>query len=242
MSEAIYLKDSYLKEFEATVVAVKDDKYVVLDRTAFYPNSGGQPHDTGVLMKEGEEYPVVYAAKFASDISHEVSRPGLKMGDKVTGRIDWPRRYVLMRHHTAAHIVSQVIRSRTGARVTGNQLDLDKARIDFDLENFNKDDLKSYEKEANEIIAKELPVKKYFLPREVALQKPELFSLKNVLPPDVQELRIVEIPGFDTSACGGCHLDNTREIGQVEITKSENKGKFNRRIVFVINNQDKSCQ
>jgi misacylated tRNA(Ala) deacylase len=234
MSDTLYLRDNYVREFEATVTDVISDSLVVLDQTAFYPNSGGQPNDTGVLVREGEEFRVVHVAKVPGSISHEVGKPGLRPGDKVTGRIDWERRYRLMRYHTAAHILSQVIRSRTNAKVTGNQLDIDKGRIDFDLENFNKDDLKLYEQEANEVISRELPVKKYFLARDIALQKPELFSLKNVLPPDVSELRIVEIPGFDTSACGGCHLDNTKEIRGLEVTKSENKGKSNRRIVFVL--------
>lgn len=238
MEQALYLKDCYLKEFDATVTSVKDDKYVVLDRTAFYPTSGGQPHDTGSLFRAGragEEFPVVYVGKFGGQISHEVSKPGLQPGDKVVGKIDWERRYVLMRYHTAAHVLFEVIHKRTGAKATGNQLELDKGRIDFDLENFSKDDLGVYEQEANEVIAKALPVKKYFLEREEAFRNPELFSLKNVLPPDVKELRIVEITGFDTKACGGTHLDNTKEIGHLKITRQDNKGKDNRRIYFVLN-------
>jgi misacylated tRNA(Ala) deacylase len=234
MSEALYLKDSYMREFEARVVSVSEDKYVVLDQTAFYPSSGGQPHDTGILVRDGEEFPVIFVGKFSGNISHEVGKAGLKTSDKVMGRIDWNRRYVLMRYHTAAHILSEVIHKKTGAKVTGNQLDLDKGRIDFDLEDYNKDELKQYEEEANEIIAKELPVKKYFLEREEALRNPEFFSLKNVLPPDVKELRIVDVEGFDTKACGGCHVDNTKEIGGIEITKSDNKGRNNRRVVFVL--------
>jgi misacylated tRNA(Ala) deacylase len=234
MENALYLQDSYLKEFDARVVAVAEDKYVVLDKTAFYPTSGGQPNDTGVLLKNGDEFPVVCVAKSGGNISHEVGRPGLSVGDRVVGRIDWDRRYLLMRYHTAAHILSEVIHKKTGARVTGNQLDLDKGRIDFDLENYNREEIKQYESEANSVIKKELPVKKYFLDREIAFENPDLFSLKNVLPPDVKELRIVDVEGFDVKACGGCHVDNTREIGTIEVTKSENKGKNNRRVVFVL--------
>jgi len=232
--DPLYLKDSYLKEFEATVVSVKDDKFVVLDNTAFYPNSGGQPNDTGILKRENEEFPVVFVGKFSGVISHEVGKPGLQQGDKVKGVINWDRRYMLMRYHTAAHIVSQVIRRDTNAKVTGNQLDLDHARIDFDVENFNKDNIPRYEEETNKIISDSLPVQKFFLPREEAFKRPELFTLKNVLPPNIEVLRIVEIPGFDVEACGGCHLDNTREIGILKLTKFENKGKCNRRITFVL--------
>lgn len=234
MSQTLYLEDSYLKEFEATVESVKDDKYVVLDRTSFYPSSGGQPHDTGVLVCDGEEYPVVYVGKFGGDISHEVSKPGLKPGDKVKGKIDWERRHILMRYHTAAHVLSEVIHKKTGARVTGNQLDVGKGRIDFNLEDFDREALPGYEKEANEILKSGLQVKKYFLEREEAFKNPDLFSLRNVLPPDVKELRIVEIDGFDTKACGGCHVDNTSEIGEIQIMKAENKGKNNRRVYFAI--------
>ena len=104
----LYMQDSYLKEFEATVEGVKDDKYVVLDKTAFYPASGGQAFDTGVFIKDGEEFPVVFVGKFSGKISHEVSKPGLKEGDKIIGRINWDRRYKLMRMHTAAHVFSSV--------------------------------------------------------------------------------------------------------------------------------------
>jgi len=230
--ETLYLNDCYLKEFEATIESVKDNKYVVLDKTAFYPNSGGQPYDTGVFIRHGEEFPVVYVGKFGDVISHEVSKPGLKSGDKVTGKIDWDRRYILMRYHTAAHLLSEVIHKEIGARITGNQLNTDKGRIDFDLENYDRDKLIEYIAQANEIIQKELPVKTYFLEREEAFKNPDLFSLKNVLPPEVKELRIVEIEGFDTKACGGTHVKNIKEIGKIEFLKAENKGKNNRRLYF----------
>ena len=100
MKGALYMDDSYLKEFEAAVESVKDGKYIVLDKTAFYPIGGGQPHDTGTMICNGDEYPIVYVGKFSGMISHEVAKPGLKEGDKVTGRIDWNRRYRLMRMHT----------------------------------------------------------------------------------------------------------------------------------------------
>ena len=230
--ETLYLNDCYLKEFEATIESVKDNKYVVLDKTAFYPNSGGQPYDTGVFIRHGEEFPVVYVGKFGDVISHEVSKPGLKSGDKVNGKIDWDRRYILMRYHTAAHLLSEVIHKEIGARITGNQLNTDKGRIDFDLENYDRDKLIEYIAQANEIIQKELPVKTYFLEREEAFKNPDLFSLKNVLPPEVKELRIVEIEGFDTKACGGTHVKNIKEIGKIEFLKAENKGKNNRRLYF----------
>ena len=92
MTESLYLKDSYLKEWEATVESVSDGKFVVLNQTAFYPSSGGQPSDEGVMINEqGEEFKVVYVGKFSGDISHEVEKQGLKIGDKVKCKIDWKR-------------------------------------------------------------------------------------------------------------------------------------------------------
>jgi len=109
MENAIYMNDSYLKEFEGIVESVKDDKFAVLDRTAFYPSGGGQPNDTGALISNGVEHPVVYVGKFSGEIRHEVSRPGLNAGDKIIGKIDWDRRYRLMRMHTAAHIIDAIL-------------------------------------------------------------------------------------------------------------------------------------
>lgn len=230
--DALYLEDCYMKNFNA-VVEEANKRFIVLDKTAFYPNSGGQPYDTGKIIDEkGNEYKVVYVGKFNGKISHEVDKEGLKKGDKVKGIIDWDRRYRLMRYHTAAHILSEVIHKETNARVTGNQLSLEKARIDFDLPEFDKEKIKEYEKKANEVISKGLEVKKYFLPREEALKNRDLFTLKNVLPPNVDNIRIVEVVGFDISACGGTHVDNTKEIKGIEIIKAENKGRENRRIYF----------
>ena len=109
MKNALYMTDSYLKEFEATVESVKDDKFVILNQSAFYPNGGGQPHDTGSMICNGEEYPVVFVGKFSGQISHEVSKVGLKAGDIVKCKIDWDRRYRHMRMHTAAHIIDAIL-------------------------------------------------------------------------------------------------------------------------------------
>jgi misacylated tRNA(Ala) deacylase len=170
MTEALYLLDCYLKEFEATVESVKDDKYVVLDKTAFYPNAGGQPYDTGKLVRleDGTEFSIVFVAKFGDVISHEFTPAGLKHGDKVRGIIDWDRRYRHMRMHTAAHVISIVIEKDADALITGNQLGLDKSRIDFDLENFDREKFEGYMVKANELIQKGAKVNLYLMPREEA--------------------------------------------------------------------------
>ncbi|MCX9010700.1 MAG: alanyl-tRNA editing protein AlaXM [Candidatus Methanoperedens sp.] len=230
--EALYLRDCYLKEFEATVESVKDGKYVVLDRTAFYPNSGGQPHDTGVLLKDGREFPVIYAARFGDAISHEVSAPGLSSGDKVRGVVDWNRRYLFMKYHTACHILSAVIYNETGAQISGNQIGEDRTRVDFSLEDFDRDKISSYEEKVNRIIDQKLQVSIDILPRDEALRIPSVVKLKDAFPPDIQEIRVITIPGVDRQACGGTHVSNTGEIPHIEIFKAENKGKNNRRIYF----------
>ena len=231
MTELIYMTDCYAKEFDATITKV-DGKFVVLDKTAFYPQGGGQPTDTGKLIKDGEEYTVVFAKKKGPDVSHEVDKEGLQIGDAVHGIIDWDKRYVLMRMHTAAHILSEVFHKETGALITGNQLNIDKSRIDFSLENFDREKINEYVAKANEIINKDLPIKIYTLPREEAMKLPSVTKLANVLPPAVKELRIVEIEGFDVQADGGTHVKSTKEVGEIEVVSAENKGKNNRRVYF----------
>ena len=232
MKEALYLEDSYLKEFEAEVLELKDNKYIVLDKTAFYPNSGGQPHDTGVFVRKNEEFPIVYVGKFSGNISHEVSKPGLNKGYKIIGKINWDRRYVLMRMHTAAHILSGIFHKEAGALITGNQLELNKSRIDFSLENFDREKINRYIAKANEIVKKGLQIKTYFLKREEAMKIPDVVKLASVLPPNVENLRIVAIDGFDKQADGGTHVKNTSEVGTIEFIKAENKGKSNRRVYY----------
>jgi misacylated tRNA(Ala) deacylase len=229
------MEDSYLKEFEATVKSVKDDKFVVLDQTAFYPKSGGQPNDTGKLITEDNtEYNVVFAGKFSGEISHEVDKPGLKEGDKVKGTIDWDRRYRLMRMHTATHVLSSVFIKEAGALITGNQLDLEKTRIDFSLEDFDRDKISDYVKKANELSATNAEIKVSFMPREEVEQKPELARLAKGLPEGVKTLRIVNIEGIDIQADGGTHVKNTSEVGTIEVLDCKNKGKNNRRIYLTI--------
>jgi misacylated tRNA(Ala) deacylase len=232
----LYMDDSYLKEFEAKVVSVKEGGenkfFVVLDRTAFYPDSGGQPYDTGKMVKDSVEYPVVYVGKFSGKISHEVSKEGLKEGDVIKGFIDWDRRYALMRMHTAAHVICEIFHSDSGALITGNQLGIEKSRIDFSLEDFDREKVSEYFRKANEIVEKDLKVKMYFLPREEAMKIENVTKLANALPPNIKELRIVEIEGFDMQADGGTHVKSTKEIGKIEFLKAENKGKNNRRVYF----------
>ncbi|MBW6470608.1 MAG: alanyl-tRNA editing protein [Methanosarcinaceae archaeon] len=230
--EQLYLEDCYLTEFDAVVKSIKDDKYVVLNKTAFYPNSGGQPSDTGVLIHNDQEYPVAFVGKIDGIVSHEISVPGLKPGDKIKGIIDWDKRYNLMKYHTASHILSAIIHNETDALISGNQIGKDKTRIDFSLEDFDRELIKSYEAKVNDVIDRKLPVKIEIMPRDKALNIPTVVKLKDAFPPDISEIRVITIQDIDQQACGGTHVANTSEIPHIDIFKTENKGKNNRRIHF----------
>jgi len=234
MTEALYMKDSYLKKWDAKVVSVKDDKYIILNKTAFYPKGGGQPWDEGYIIKDGEKFKVVYVGKFSGAISHEVEKPGLKEGDTVSCEIDWERRYTYMRYHTACHLVSNLLFRRAKAKITGNQIELDKARMDFSMEDYSPEKLHTYVNEANEIIQKNLPVTIGYLSREGVLQKPELARLAIGLPKNIKEFRIIKIGDIDEQVDGGTHVKSLKEIGEIEIIKTINKGKNNRRLYFIL--------
>lgn len=239
MTEKLWLKDSYLREWDAIVQKVSDGKFVVLDRTAFYPASGGQPSDSGKMIDEkGNEFQVVFVKQFGQDISHEI-KPlkegiGLLEGSKVHCVIDWQKRHKLMRMHSAAHILSAIIFKELGALITGNQLNEDKSRIDFNVKEFDQKLLSGFEAKANEVIQQNLEQKIEFMQFDEAMKLPELFRLKDVLPKNLPELRIVSIGSFDRQADGGTHVKNTGEIGWIKILKLENKGAENRRIYFTV--------
>ena len=232
-----YLVDSYQKEYDATVESVKDGKFVIMDNTIFYPNSGGQPHDTGKIINKstGIEYPVVYVGKFDDKISHEIDakgKPELKQGDKVKCIIDWERRYKLMRSHTACHLVSGIISKNAGALITGNQIGIEKVRVDFNLETFDKEALKQYIDTANSMIESDINIIDYDMKKEDVEQNPEMIKLAKGIPQGIDVLRIIEIKDFDKQPDGGTHVKSLKEIGKIEFIKAENKGKNNRRMYF----------
>jgi misacylated tRNA(Ala) deacylase len=232
MTKSLFLVDSYLKECDATVASVKDGKYIVLDQTVFYAKGGGQPFDTGRILKGEEVFTVVYVGKFEGEISHEVDKSGLASGDKVHCVIDWERRYRLMRSHTAAHVFASLLCTGLGVLVTGNQLELDHVRFDFNMPNYGRELMEEYVGKANALFSKDIPVKWYELPREEALKIPGIVKMAEAFPPDLPSLRIVEIVGIDRQADGGTHVRNLREVGKIELIRGENKGKNNRRVYF----------
>ncbi|UCE57296.1 MAG: alanyl-tRNA editing protein [Candidatus Bathyarchaeota archaeon] len=234
MTDALYLRDSYLKECDAIVISVKDGKHIILNQTIFYPRGGGQPWDTGTMTRENRTYNIVYVGKFSGEISHEVDHAGLREGDTIHCILNWERRYKLMRSHTAAHVFASLLCKGTDALVTGNQLEEDKVRFDFSLEKYDRETPNNYIDEANKLFRRDTPVKWYELPKEEALKIPGVIKMAKALPPDIPKLRIVEIVGVDKQADGGTHVKNLKEVGRIELLKTENKGKNNRRIYFVL--------
>jgi Ser-tRNA(Ala) deacylase AlaX len=231
MTRKLFWEDAYVREFDAIVSSV-DGNQVVLDQTAFHPRGGGLVGDTGTLggvkiadtIKGGDD-----------SIVHVLEQPAaFAVGNSVHGVIDWDRRHRIMRMHTSAHLLSAIFNKETGALITGNQIEPDKSRVDFSLDDFDRERMLVYCGQANEAIAKNPPVKTYFMKREEALKIPGITKLASVMPPDVKDLRIVEIEGYDLQADGGVHVKNLGEIGKIEPLKFENKGKSNRRMYFTI--------
>lgn len=235
MVKALYMDDSYLREWDAVVESVSQEKFIILDKTAFFPKGGGVEYDIGTLTTEDKQvFNVVYTGKFSGKISHEVEKAGLQEGDKVHCLLDWERRYLLMRYHTATHVLSGVLFKDYNLKVTGNQLTTDKARVDLNMAEMDVNIIiKSIEK-SNEIIEKKLPVDIYYKSREEAEKEPDLFKLAIGFPHDIDNLRIVDIKGFDKQADGGCHVKNLKEIGTIIFKDFVNKGKNFKRVYFTI--------
>jgi len=234
MAQALYLDDMKMQEFESEVVSVNDGKYIVLDRTAFYPRSGGVACDTGILTRysDGKEFKVIFVGKFKGEISHEIEEEGLQQGDRVIGTIDWERRYTLMRYHTAAHILSGVFFNEGNVKISGNELDTKGGRMDFTLEDFDRAVIESYVDESNNVIERDLPVEISYISRDELEKDPDLTKLAVGFPEEIEEVRIVDIKGLDRQPDGGCHVNSTGEVGKIVLTKMKNKGKNNRRMYF----------
>jgi len=230
MVEELFRQDAYLKHADATVTAV-EDKGVRLDRTIFYPTGGGQPGDTGMLRWDGGEAAIVDTVKAdGGDVLHVLApdAPRPSVGTRVQGFLNWERRYRHMRMHTALHVMSAVIKGS----VTGGQVGADKSRLDFNLEG----DVPTKEwvtERINEILAVDRAVTPQWVTDEELAARPELVKTMSVRPPmGAGRVRLLSIEGVDLQACGGTHVAATAEIGRVECSKIENKGKMNRRFII----------
>ena len=234
MTEMLYHTDAYLREFEATVTATEGNRSV-LDRTALYARGGGQPSDLGWLKANGEEWRVLDSKKQGAEIWHQLERPGPVVGSSVHGVVDWDRRHRLMRTHTALHILCGVIFRDLGVSVTGGDMEPLAARMDFELERMSADFAQTIEERINAEVAAAREVRTRILPREEAFQIPDLIRTKiNLLPPDIPQVRVVEIVGLDLQADGGTHVANTREVGHIRIVGHESKGKINKRLRIAV--------
>lgn len=230
MSDLLYLTDSYLKEFEATVVVTEGER-VTLARTAFYPGGGGQPSDLGRLLWDDGEAQVIKVKKRGDLVWHTLDVEPPPVGTLARGVLDWEHRYKLMRTHTALHILCGVIWRDYGALVTGGNMKPLAARMDFELEHMSVDFAQEVEEKINAEVAAARPVKVCILPREEAFRIPDLIRTKiNLLPEGIREVRIVEIEGLDMQADGGTHVANTREVGTIHVVGHESKGRINKRL------------
>ena len=230
MTEKLFWVDSYIKEFDARVLVV-DGSNLTLDRTAFNPRGGGLVSDTGVIagLKVNE------VTKEGDEILHSVAEaPAFRPGDSVHCALDWERRYRIMRMHTTAHILSSIVNRETGALITGNQISPDESRVDFSLEQFDRDKLSFYIDKVNDIVNRALEVTSFFMRKEEAANVPGMVKLANAAPPSVDILRVVQIGDVDMQADGGVHVRNTSEIGKVVGLRAENKGKSNKRLYFTV--------
>ncbi|MGD2101603.1 MAG: alanyl-tRNA editing protein [Acidimicrobiia bacterium] len=224
--------DSYLSAAEGHVLEVTDEG-LYLDRTVFYARGGGQPGDVGTITWDGGSLDIVDTIRRNGKPFHVVAE-GSAMpdpGTSVEGVIDWDRRYVTMRTHTALHALSGVVYRDYGAKVTGGNMTPGEARMDFELDGISVEFGAEVERKLNEELVKGYPTEIVVMAREIALQDPDLIRTKvNLIPEFVTEIRVVDIKGLDRQADGGTHVRSTLEVGRIEVVKTESKGKANKRM------------
>ncbi len=232
MTEKIYSTRAYERDMAATVVGVDPmDRRVLLDRTVFYPGGGGQPPDTGSLWVGDDRLEVVQVAEDGDGVWHWVTGGLPSSGTAVRGELDWDRRFLLMRTHTAMHALCGVVWDRFASPVTGGNMNPGEGRLDFEIPNWDPDLKPVLEDDLNAALARNLPVEVTFLPRAEADQDPSLIRTKvSLLPPELTEVRVIDLVGLDRQADGGTHVSSTNQVGRAEIVKVESKGRGFRRI------------
>ena len=235
MAELLYYPDNeYQKEFEAEITKVDEEaSYIILDRTLFYKEGGGQPADHGKISWEDGQAEVIDVQKEHGEIRHYIDGDIPKEGEKVKGMIDWERRYNHMKMHTAQHIVSKVVLEEYEASTAGNQIHEDYSRIDFEPANFDEKDIEKIENESNKLIQADIKLKKSERPREELEEETEEGRTNlDLIPDHIDPLRAVEIGEIDICPCGGTHVDSTGELGRINITERRSKGEGVERIEF----------
>jgi misacylated tRNA(Ala) deacylase len=226
------LDDPTLREWTATVVAVDPEQGIVLDRSAFYPGGGGQPPDHGVLLWGGVQTRIV-GARYGDDIwlIPADGDPLPAVGTSVQGAIDDPRRSALMRTHSGLHVLSGVVFRDFGALVTGSNMEPLEGRLDLNLDGVPEGFKESIEDAVNAEVEADRAIRAYSLDRDEAFAIPDVIrTATNLLPPEIEVVRIVDIEGLDVQADGGTHVASTRQVGRMRVVKIENKGRGFRRI------------
>lgn len=229
MSEALFRANAYQRSCESKISAI-DGQNISLDQTVFYPNGGGQPGDIGTLRTTaGLRVNIIDTRKTETqDIAHIVDGDisSLHVGDTVQVEIDWDRRYRFMRLHSCLHLLSVVL----PFGVTGGQISEDKARLDFDMP--DPADKETVNQQLNDLIQKNHPMRMEWIAEAQLDAQPELVKTLSVQPPRGQgQIRLIHFEGADVQPCGGTHVNNSSEIGQVKVRKIEKKGKNNRRVI-----------
>jgi misacylated tRNA(Ala) deacylase len=229
----LFATDAYRRSFDSDVLEVdREQGRVALARTAFYPGGGGQPHDLGILCWGAGSAPVTKVKRDGGRIWHWLDAPELPgQGTEVFGELDWDRRHLLMRTHTALHILCGVIWTEFHVAVTGGNMDPGKGRLDFPLESMSTELGQQVERRINDEIAAAREVVVTFLGRDAADTDPALIRTSaNLIPKEIDPLRVIDIVGLDKQADGGTHVLSTAEVGTVAVTGTESKGKGNKRI------------
>jgi misacylated tRNA(Ala) deacylase len=234
MTEELFATDAYRRSFEARVAEVDPAaRMVALDRTAFYPGGGGQPWDTGVLRWHDGHADVTRTRRSEGRIWHELApdQPLPDPGAELQGELDWTRRHTLMRTHTALHILCGVIWQDFRVAVTGGNMEPGKGRLDFELPEMSAELGQRLERRINEEIERAREIAVEFVDRVEAAADPALIRTKaNLIPASIDPLRVIDIRGLDRQADGGTHVASTAEVGTVEVTKTESKGRANKRV------------
>lgn len=219
MTERLYYQDSYLKEFRAKVlkkIKIDNQTAVVLDETAFYPTSGGQPYDKGVI----QDVPVVEVAEEGDEIIHILKKElKEKINSEVVGKIDWKRRFDHMQQHSGQHILSAAFEKLWNADTVSFYLGDEICTLDIMKDNITSEEVKKAEILSNDIVLENKPIKVYFVNQERANE----LNLRKI-PPQKEDIRIVEIKDFDICACCGTHCGTTGEVGLIKILKWEKRG------------------
>ena len=234
MTEELAATDAYLRQAQGSVIAHHDEG-LELDRTVFYSRGGGQPGDIGKLEWVEGSVGVTDTFKKNGVVLHQLDGDPPPVGTELTGTIDWERRHILMRTHTALHVLSAIIFKEFDAKVTGGNMEPGSARMDFELDSISVEFGQQVEQRLNEELAKGHEVNVLFMARSEALQDPDLIRTKvNLIPETVDPIRVIDIGDIDRQADGGTHVANTSEVGAVEVVKTESKGKANKRIKIAL--------